>query len=175
MKKALLVATLSVVVVLLGVALLYSVRGGRTVNPAPAPTAEKPIAEKPTAQKPIAQKPAYIFWVGKVVPCPVCGGSKEVDCPYCEEGFILENTPVGARPFKCPVCSVYYDNKMVMHRGRLPCTFCYHGYIVKRVLSPTPDSDPQVVVCPDCAGFGVVANGKPCARCWGSGWTFPGR
>lgn len=122
------------------------------------------------------QPQSAVFLVGRVVACPVCGGDGWATCPECGgTGYIERNTPFGAKNFICPTCQFWRTHD---RKGVIPCSFCQgRGGIPMKVQSSTPYSDPRLKVCPDCAGQGVKYNiysgrHEPCAKCWGSGWTF---
>lgn len=133
------------------------------------------VQQSQQVQQPQQPQPA-MFLVGRLVACPVCGGDGWVTCPECGgTGYIERNTLFGAKNFICPTCQFWRTHD---RKGVIPCSFCQgRGVIPMKVQSSTPYSDPRLKVCPDCGGQGVKYNiysgrYEPCAKCWGSGWTF---
>jgi uncharacterized Zn-finger protein len=113
----------------------------------------------------------YIGEDGEIVKkCDECGGDGEIDCPYCEDGFVVCYKCGGEGELNCPYC-----NNQTLRSGLVVgCNYCVNNSYTQYDIYGV---EPGKVVCPECGGEDRITTcdecdeiGKiECEKCGGSG------
>jgi hypothetical protein len=98
----------------------------------------------------------YIGEDGRIVEeCDECGGDGEIDCPQCEDGFVVCYKCGGEGELNCPHCT-----RQELRSGMVVgCSYCFNNPNTKYDVY---GEDPGKVVCSECGGENRVTTCDEC-------------